>query len=57
MVPTHLQFGTRRRLVVSTTLQLLYPTGKERSGTHCTGGVSQGGVSLDGTENLRSARI
>jgi hypothetical protein len=38
IAPTHSQPGTGRRWVVITTLRPLYPSPRERPGTHCTGG-------------------
>ena len=55
IVPTHSQPNTRRKWVISTTFQLLFPLW--RPGTHCTEGSMGFGVGLPSTENLVSAGI
>jgi hypothetical protein len=50
ITPTHSQPGTRRRWVVSTTIQPLYP--RERPSTYCVGGWVDLGAGLDPTEIL-----
>ena len=52
---THSQPNTRRRWVISTTFQLLFP--QEWPGTHCTEGSMGFRAGLPSTENLVSVGI
>jgi len=54
IAPNHLQHGSRRRWLVSTTPRLLYS--QERFGTHCTGDWVGFGAGLDGHGKSRPHR-